>query len=238
MSSFNKNRSIDHRDNLVFLWINDRPPTYTDQVDLMEPILEMPVWSWHWKADGRIGAVVGKAGREAGISSDVYVYQLRWATEHYGAKNDLESISIALRNMREDFQSGKINIDHLDNNHRNCRIWNLTTMTRSQNARKQNFTAKIYEPFFWFSVNVGNSYRILCGDDLDNPRKLMCTKNEDYIELLRRFCEEEKITGSQRIGYTQTGDLDEIGEKMIQGLLTMSNEDFRYCQFRALRPMP
>lgn len=159
--SITKNRIIDCHDDMVFLWLSDRLPTYTDKVKIMKPILEMLIWSWHWKADGRIGAVVSKAGQEAGITSDPYIYQLRWAAEYYGAKDDLTSISMALRNMREDFQRDKINLDHLDNNYRNCCLWNLSAMTRSQNARKQNLTAGIYEPFFWFSVNMGNSYRIM-----------------------------------------------------------------------------
>lgn len=141
MSSNNKNRRIDHYGNMVFLWINDKPPTYTDRVDVMEPILEMPIRSWHWKADGRIGAAVNKAGQEVGITADPYIYQLRWATEYYGAKADLISVSVALRNMRADFQKNNINLDHLDNNYRNCRLWNLAAMTRNQNARKQNLTA-------------------------------------------------------------------------------------------------
>lgn len=238
MSSNNKNRAIDHRDDLVFLWINDRLPTYTDQADIMEPILEMPIWSWHWKADGRLGAVVSKAGQEAGITSDPYVYQLRWAAEYYGAKNDLKSISTALKNMRADFQKGNINLDHMDNNHRNCCLWNLAAMTRSQNARKKSLTAEIFDPYFWFSVNVGNHYRILCGNDLDNPRKLLCAKNEDYLEILQRFCESTgKNSNGQRIGYTQNGNLTDMGERMIRYLLTAPNEDFERCQFRSLRPM-
>lgn len=237
MSSNNKNRVIDHRDNLVFLWIADRSPTYTDRADVMEPILEMPIWSWHWKADGRLGAVVSKVGQEAGIISDPYVYQLRWAAEYYGARDDLESISAALRNMRADFQNDDINLDHMDNNHRNCCLWNLAAMTRSQNARKQSLTAEICEPYFWFSVNMGSSYRILCGDNLDSPRKLVCDKNRDYLEILQDFCEQGKFSGGQRIGYNQNGDLDTVGEQKIQYLLTAHDEDFERCQFRYLRPI-
>jgi len=155
----------------------------------METILELPIWSWHWKADGRIGAVVSKAGKEAGITGEPYIYQLRWAAEYYGARDDLASIAVALRNLREDFQKNDINLDHLDNNYNNCCLWNLAAMTRSQNAQKQSLTAQIYEPFFWFSVNVGNGYRILCGDDIGNPRKMLCSKSIDYLEILQRFCE-------------------------------------------------
>lgn len=240
MSSHNKQRIIDHYEDgdLVSLWLNDRLPTYTDRVDVMEPILEMPIWSWHWKADGRLGAVPSKAAQEAGITSDPYVYQLRWIVEHYGAKADIESISTALREMREDFQRKDLNIDHLDNNYRNCCLWNLAAMTRSQNARKQSLTAEILEPYFWFSVNMGNHYRILCGNDLDSPRKLLCTKTEDYLEVLQRFCEDiGKLSGGQRVGYNKNGNLTDMGEDKIQYLLTAPNEDFERCRFRSLRPM-
>ena len=235
--SITKNRIIDCHDDMVFLWLSDRLPTYTDKVKMMKPILEMLIWSWHWKADGRIGAVVSKAGQEAGITSDPYIYQLRWAAEYYGAKDDLTSISMALRNMREDFQRDKINLVHLDNNYRNCCLWNLSAMTRSQNARKQNLTAGIYEPFFWFSVNMGNSYRIMCGDDIDNPRKMLCIKNEEYLEILKRFREAigEQFPGGQRMGYEQNGSLTDMGERIIQYLLTAPDKDFEHRQFQCIR---
>lgn len=234
--SVTKNRVIDCYDDLVFLWLSDRLSTYTDKAKIMKPILEMPIWSWHWKADGRIGAVVSKAGQEAGITSAPYIYQLRWAAEYYGAKDDLTSISTALRNMREDFRRNKINLDHLDNNYRNCCLWNLGAMTRSQNSKKQNLTARICEPFFWFSVNMGNSYRILCGDNIDNPRKLLCIKNEDYLEILKMFCNiiGKQTSGGQRIGYDQNGNLTEMGELIIQYLLDAPDKDFEISTFSRL----
>lgn len=236
--SITKNRIIDRYDDMVVLWLKDKLPTYTDRADIMQPILELPVWSWHWKADGRVGAVVSKAGMEAGITGEPYIYQLRWAAEYYGARADCESIAKALRNMREDFQNGTINLDHLDNNYRNCVLWNLAKMTRSQNAMKQSLTAKIYEPFFWFSVNVGNGYRILCGDDIDKPHKLLCTKSIDYLEILQRFCESiEELPEGQRIGYDANGNLTDMGEGVIQYLLTALDDDFERRQFQCTRPI-
>lgn len=236
--SITKNRIIDRYDDMVFLWLSDRLPTYTDKADIMKSILEMPTWSWHWKADGRIGAVVNKAGQEAGISSDPYIYQLRWAAEYYGARDDLASISAALQKMRVDFQKDDANLDHLDNCYRNCCLWNLAKMTRSQNASKQSLTAQIYEPFFWFSVNIGNNYRILCGEDISNPCKMLCSKNEDYLEILKRFCEDMgKLPESRRIGYDQNGNLTDMGERIIQYLLTAPDKDFERRQFRSIRPI-
>ena len=44
--SITKNRIIDCHDDMVFLWLSDRLPTYTDKVKMMKPILEMLIWSW------------------------------------------------------------------------------------------------------------------------------------------------------------------------------------------------
>lgn len=234
----NKNRKIDCYGDMVFLWLNDKLPTYTDRAEIMKPILEMLVWTWHWKADGRIGAVASREAKKAGIISDPYVYQLRWAAEHYGAKNDLTSISMALQKMREDFQKDKTNLDHMDDNYNNCCLWNLAAMTRSQNTSKRNLTAKICDPFFWFSVNMGNHYRILYGNDIDNPQKMLCTKVIDYLEILARYCEDiGKLPKGHRIGYDQNGNLTDIGERMIRYLLTSSDEDFKRQQFWSVRPI-
>lgn len=225
---------IDCFDDTVFLWSKNQRSTYTDRANVMKPILEMPIWSWHWKADGRIGAVVKKAGKEAGITGEPYVYQLRWAAEFYGARANCESIAKALRNMREDFQNGKYNLDHLDNNFRNGCLWNLAKMTRSQNATKQNLTAKIRDPYFWFSVNAGSGYRILCGHDADNPRKIFCGNIEDYLEYLYRFsetgmdstCPPKEIKDGGRLGYDSNGTLTDFGERMIKYLRVVPDTNF------------
>ena len=229
-----KKKNIYQWEDVVFLWIDDKLATYTDCAEIMRPILEMPIWSWHWKADGRVGAVPSKEARKMGIVTEPYLYQLRWAVEYYGAKPDCVSIARALNTMREDFKKNSLNIDHLDNNHRNCCLWNLAAMTRSQNAAKSNLTERIKEPFFWLSVNDGGGYRVVYGNDVTNPKTVYCTDNEKYIELLKSFykfgvdseCSPSEIQDGERICYGRYNNLTDPGEEFIKKIRIAPREIF------------
>lgn len=232
--SSNKNRKIERIGDEVLIWINNKLPSYTDCPDIMFPIMEMPIWSWHWRADGRLGAVASSAGKEAGIIADPYLYQLRWAAEYYGARGDIASIARALAAMRNDFRAGTLNIDHLDNNYRNCNLWNLSTMTREENASKCSLTAKIYEPFYWFSVNVHGNYRIICGEDISSPLRLLCASSAEYLSLLRSFYNDglgvmrppREINAGKRAGYQENGNLTDSGSELIDYLLATPDSEF------------
>lgn len=229
-----KNHCLGYYDGRVYLWIHDRPASYTDNDEIMGPILEMPIWTWHWKADGRLGAVVSTEGKRAGITGEPYLYQLRWAAEYYEARADCKSIAEALRAMKGDFSIGSYEIDHLDNNFKNCCIWNLGKMTHKENASKYDLTAKIYDPFFWFSVNMGQSYRILCGSEAGRPIRISCSTSEEYIAILRQFytdeslfiCPPKEILEPNRIGYDHNGNLDDSTERIVQYLLNAPESDF------------
>lgn len=229
----NKNRAVFSAGDRVYVQLNSGLPHYTDCAAIMRPILEMPIWTWHTKADGRLAACISGLGKEAGIE-EPYLYQLRWAVAHYGAIDDYFSIAKALCTMKKDFRNTDSVLDHLDNNFRNCNLWNLSRMKRSENSQKKSMTAKIFAPFFWFSVHTDAGYRILCGDDIDNPQQLFCLNSREYVDVLRRFYETgigssvhpKEISDGERIGYDCNGNLTSIGDRMIQYLRIASDNCF------------
>jgi hypothetical protein len=115
-------------------------------------------------------------------------------------------------------------IDHLDGNPRNDCLWNLACMTIGRNAEKGTLTAVIFEPFFWFSINTGNGYRILCGTEVVNPLRFFCKTSADYVNLLRNFyctrfgaeCPPCEIDSGVRVGYDDVGNLTNEGERIIE----------------------
>lgn len=237
----NQNRLIRTAGDQVYVWVNKGLPHYCDCATVMGPILEMPCWTWHTRADGRLSATVSSAGKNAGID-EAYLYQLRWAAAHYGATDDYFQLARALREMRKYFRSSNSVLDHLDTNYRNNNIWNLSCMTLAENTQKAGLTAKIYAPFFWLSVHIDNGYRVFYGDDMKSPLRVFCAESGTYIELLRKFYETglgksispKQITEGERIGYGKDGNLNDEGRRIIQSLLTDLEDAF--CQYEGARP--
>ena len=66
---------------------------------------------------------------------------------------------------------------------------------------------------------------------------MLCSENEDYLEILKRFREAigEQFSGGQRMGYERNGSLTDMGERIIQYLLTAPDKDFERRQFRCIR---
>lgn len=235
-AAHNKNRYIKRIGNDVYIWAGENnKPDITDCADIMEPIMKNPAFSWTHKSDGRLGSVTKVDGKSLGFT-DLYLHQLRWAVECYGAKDDYYSVIDAMRRMRSDFKQQNLNIDHLDSNHRNNRLWNLACMTSRQNSNlKNNLTSLIFAPFFWVSVALGrhNGYRVFCGTEED-PRLYFCETTDDYINLLRRFfsngfdaiCPPMDIEEGRRLFYEQDGQLTDEGDRIIQLLLTTENTKF------------
>lgn len=232
----NRNRYIKRLGNDVYIWAGKNyKPEVTDRADLMEPIIRNPSFSWTHKSDGRLGSVTKVDGKSLGFT-DLYLHQLRWAVEYYGAKDDYYSIIDAMRKLRADFKKNDWNLDHLDNNYRNNRIWNLACMTGRQNGnQKSNLTSLIFAPFFWVSVSLGNDrgYRVFCGTE-ENPQLYFCKTSDDYINLLRKFyktgfdaaCPPVEIDGGKRLFYEPDGQLTNEGERIIQRLLISENAKF------------
>lgn len=229
----NQNRLIWISGGQVYVWLNNRLPHFTDNAAMMEPILKMPCWTWHTRADGRLSAIASSAGKCAGIN-ETYLYQLRWAVAHFDATDDYFQLARALREMKEYFRSSNYVLDHLDSNYRNNNIWNLSCMTLTENTQKAGLTAKIYAPFFWFSVHIYNGYRIFYGDDMKSPSRVFCSESGTYIEILRRFYETgqgksispKQIPEGERIGYDKDGTLTGVGREIIRSLLTESEDLF------------
>lgn len=222
------NRLIRQSGDKAFLWLNDSLPDYTDCAEKMIPILKMPIWVWHRKAkDGRVAAMPRVTGKKTSIS-EAYLYQLRWAVAYYDASDDYFSLAQALCKMSKEFEKQDLCIDHLDGNPRNNCLWNLACMSRSENSVKGTLTTKIYDPFYWLSVNTENGYRVICGTELANPLRFFCPTNANYINLLCFFytegfgalCPPAQVDGGSRIGYDNSGTLTMAGARMIAYLQT------------------
>jgi len=87
-----------------------------------------------------------------------------------------------------------MDIDHLDDNKRNCCTWNLSQMTREQNSRKGTLFSKIKWPYCCFGVVDDNDgYRIRFADLITGmDRFFYCKTADDLIFLLDKINKEIK----------------------------------------------
>ena len=91
----------------------------------------------------------------------------------------------------EDGEKRSMEIDHLDDNKRNCCTWNLSQMTKEQNSTKGTYFSKIKWPYYCFgAVDDNGGYRIRVGNLLSGRGYYYyCKTVDDLIFLL------EKISG-------------------------------------------
>ncbi len=230
--SYTVNRAIRKGYKKILISLQGEKPSYTDYSDAMWNIVHMPIWSWRRrKNDHRLKAVPNVTIRKAGLN-EVSLYQIRWAVEHYGLKDDYFSVVDSLSKMRKYTTTKKLCIDHLDGNVKNNCIWNLNCLPIGENTIKGS-VSKIFSPFYFFAVHTVDGYRVLCGKD-NISHLYFCPKSVDFLNLLKRFHDRgvggeeapSDIKEGQRIGYDEDGELTAEGDRAIDYLLSADDSVF------------